>query len=114
MDEFAPYQVQDVERSTLPTGKSTWRVRFLREQEREILDLTMDSVAFVALDLDRNYTVEDLIQLKEGGASGSRRFLAKDRDSHGDEVFDVTGIHHRPEFVDAGHFEGPLAENWLG
>ena len=67
MDEFAPYQVQDVERSTLPTGRSTWRVRFLRQQEHEVIDLNMDSIAFVALDLDRKYAVGDLIQLREIG-----------------------------------------------
>jgi hypothetical protein len=67
MSDRAPYRVHDIER--LPTSEpvSSWKITFAR-RDRELIDLNVDSVAFVDLDLDRDYAVGDLMILREEGS----------------------------------------------
>jgi hypothetical protein len=71
----APYRVGNVDRTESSSHGSTWKVTFLRlagpanvNEKPDTVDLTMNSAAFVRLDLDRGYALGDLIDLREIGA----------------------------------------------
>jgi hypothetical protein len=67
MEDFAPYRIRGVQRLPSQTGLSSWSVTFVR-REGEVIDMNMDSIAFVGLDLDRDYAAADLMDLRELGS----------------------------------------------
>jgi hypothetical protein len=66
--EPARYQVRQVQRRTGPYGKPIWKITFQRVgAPRETVDLTVHSVIFSGMDLDAEYTAEDLVRLRDAG-----------------------------------------------
>ena len=81
MNDHAPYHVHDVERLPASEPLSSWKITFVRgDRHHELIDLNMDSVAFVELDLDRDYAVGDLMSLREEGSlvESTQRWLFRD------------------------------------
>jgi hypothetical protein len=63
--EPARYRIHQIQRSTGPYGKAIWKITFHRVgAERETLDLTVHSSIFSTMDLDAEYTAEDLVRLR--------------------------------------------------
>ena len=63
----APYRVIRVDETTSTFGES-WTVRFMRHPEPDVVvDLTMNTPSMRWLELDRDYALGDLIQLREVG-----------------------------------------------
>ena len=68
MHEPARYQVRQIQRGTGPYGKTIWKITFQRVgAPGETLDVMVRSAIFSAMDLDADYTAEDLVRLREAG-----------------------------------------------
>jgi hypothetical protein len=68
MFEPARYQIRQIQRTTGPYGKALWKITFkLVGKEGETLDVMVRSAIFSTLDLDGEYTAEDLVRLREAG-----------------------------------------------
>jgi hypothetical protein len=68
MHEPARYQVRQIQRAVGPYGKTIWKITFHRVgAPSETLELTVHSAIFSGMDLDAEYTGEDLVRLREAG-----------------------------------------------
>jgi hypothetical protein len=61
------YRVQNVDRSTSPGQTSRWTLRFVRwgpSDDPGVIEVTVPSAVFAGLDLDGDYTREQVETLK--------------------------------------------------